>query len=141
MILLELILFSEDVGLRGDAAGLFIGVVGAAFTAIFLTPSLAVVARRAHDLGTSAVPFCLFGAVCWARFLAVTLAISELMSYNFESFVVDAWQWRVLHWLGVVVLLVLGLIPGSKGANRFGKKRCNPSDILGFNDDAQNAKE
>ena len=140
-ILLGLILFSEDVGLRGDAAVLFIGVVGAAFTAIFLTPSLAVVARRAHDLGTSAIPFCLFGAVCWARFLAVALAISELTSSNFESFVKDAWQWRVLHWLGLVVLLVLGLIPGSKGANRFGKKRCNPSDILGLNDDAQNAKE
>ena len=95
-----------------------------AFLAFFLTPSMAVVARRAHDFGMSAVAFSVYYATL--RLVSVAAGVADGLSLGLA--------WLGLTRLGlmgvsVVVHLILGLTPGSKGANRFGKKRCNPSNV------------
>ena len=103
-----------------------------ALSAIFYLPKWALCARRAHDFGMSAIPFILYYATCLACSVATTTGLAFIpLTFKPVPGIPATWAGCGLFWLGFVVCFILGLIPGSKGANRFGGKRLNPSKAVG----------
>ena len=128
----------------GDIIGGFIGWLALAglVMLIFAVPYLAVLARRLHDAGQSALWMLLLTPIHLSPYLsmfAASGAVRDLMNSGPASQepavvlggLVQAMSGTMLISLIATVcsliLLVLTLLPGSRGPNRFGPDPRNPS--------------
>ncbi len=90
--------------------GLTNGLFGSLFGVSILIPYLAVTSRRLHDLNLSG---------WWQTALYVTVFISEIVSFTYESPTLETVNTLITFAVIVGFIIILSR-KGSKGTNRFG---------------------
>lgn len=89
-----------------------------------IVPTLAVFARRLHDVGCSSI--WIFAAFLW---FVVGAAVSLGLSVDaLNRSMLETLDW-IVEGPPALLWLVALLAPGTNGANRFGAKRLNPANV------------
>jgi uncharacterized membrane protein YhaH (DUF805 family) len=96
--------------------------------AILLWGSAALIVKRLHDRGKSALWYPLFGlapALCYHLGVVYSSNISNVLSPAQQAF----WLLGGILWLWAIV--ELGFLPGTKGSNRYGPdpRGANPVEV------------
>ena len=129
-------------GVLGGVVGGVMGAQGCSLSAIaatacllgsiFWLPGIAVAARRLHDMGAGGAWYLPYWGLNLVCSLAPIYANQVILAFAPVGDGPLAWFGCAMCYASLVVGLALGLVSGTKGANRFGAQRLNPSDVYRY---------
>ncbi len=121
-----------------SAIASIVPVIGQIYLLVLLIPSLAVSARRLHDTGRSAWWLLLYLASILAMGIAfaaiLVLLIEPERPNDYEALMIFAWIAMVSFFIALgcsLVLLILCVLPGTVGPNRYGPDPLHPELEVG----------
>lgn len=94
---------------------------------ILMWPVFAVVAKRLHDVGLTALfAFPPFLSLAWLLFPMVSIATGFQTAAGYFEYINMVMQWISIYYL--LLIAVLAVVPGQKTTNRFGPPVTGPED-------------